>query len=384
MSQFLDAALYYASIGWRIFPLAPGQKVPITSHGCKDATTDEKQIREWWSKWPNANIGLACGASSGIYVLDIDMKEGINGFDSLKEFPPLPPTVRQDTPRGGAHYLYRSIVSPANRNSFRPGIDIRCEGYYIVLAPSTHPNGGVYVWAMGNAPWDIPVSEFPEFMRPATKSPWGSLTPEVRNAPETITIRRDLSTTHDILERASSYLSQCDPAIQGQCGHNKLLWAAVSLVHGFLLSDSECFDLLVREYNPRCSPPWDLGVQKDHKDFCRKVTEARKLIPDKPKGWLLTDTAYQTPTTTVDVDSLLPGNLQTDPQGAVRGQTLGNASSGVLEERPVGLVSYPFSQEREYQFLIRPTGLLGEICSWINTTAIKEQPFLSLACVLAY
>jgi hypothetical protein len=42
------------------------------------------------------------------------------------------------------------------------------------------------------------------------------------------------------------------------------------------------------------------------------------------------------------------------------------------------------SSDSEYAFLIKPTGLLGDICSWINRTAIKEQPFLSLACSLSF
>ncbi len=47
-NQLLEAALKYVSLGWYVFPLAPGQKVPITKHGVKDATTDEAQVRKWW------------------------------------------------------------------------------------------------------------------------------------------------------------------------------------------------------------------------------------------------------------------------------------------------------------------------------------------------
>jgi hypothetical protein len=38
----------------------------------------------------------------------------------------------------------------------------------------------------------------------------------------------------------------------------------------------------------------------------------------------------------------------------------------------------------ELSFLTRPTGLLGELCSWINATAMKEQPLLTLGCSLAF
>ena len=68
----LEYALKYAALGWAIFPCRPNDKRPATSHGCLDATTDADQIREWWTKIPDLNIGLACGEISGITALDID------------------------------------------------------------------------------------------------------------------------------------------------------------------------------------------------------------------------------------------------------------------------------------------------------------------------
>jgi hypothetical protein len=38
----------------------------------------------------------------------------------------------------------------------------------------------------------------------------------------------------------------------------------------------------------------------------------------------------------------------------------------------------------EMKFLTQPTGLLGELCSWINATALKPQPYLTLGCALAF
>ena len=46
----LRAALAYAKAGWRVFPCTPGEKVPATSNGVKDATSDEWQIRAWWRR----------------------------------------------------------------------------------------------------------------------------------------------------------------------------------------------------------------------------------------------------------------------------------------------------------------------------------------------
>src|SRR3954447_22191634 len=106
---FLDDALAYAARGWPVFPLRPGEKVPLIAkaaggNGCHDATCDEAQIREWWGRRPAANIGLAAGAA--FWVLDVDyagfFAEEPDGADTItalqrrfgRAAPPPPPTTR--------------------------------------------------------------------------------------------------------------------------------------------------------------------------------------------------------------------------------------------------------------------------------------------------
>lgn len=364
MNDLLNHALQYAALGWHVLPIMPCQKVPLTKHGVKDASADSDQINDWWTKWPDANIAIACGEKSGVWVIDVDVEQAtnVNGYESLKEFPSLPETIKQNTPRGGFHAFYRTTNAPANRNSFRPGIDIRGNGYYVVAAPSVHPNRGQYRWDDNLAPWQIEPAEFPDFMRPASLTLPKSFT--FKNAGPSAPIPPGFSAhppaDDDILQRASLYLAQCDPAIQGSAGHSALLWAAVAMVHGFLLNNSQALDLLTREYNPRCVPPWNMDDHSDAKDFKRKVTEARKLTPREGSGWLLNDPAYA-PAETIsaeEVKVLVENSRQIDGR----------------EKHVVN----------ELDFLARPTGLVGEICAWINTTAIRRQPFLALACALTF
>jgi hypothetical protein len=75
-TTLLDAALDHAANGWRVLPLVPNTKRPLTAHGVKDATSDLVTIAEWWTATPDSNIGIAAGAGSGVTVLDVDVKDG--------------------------------------------------------------------------------------------------------------------------------------------------------------------------------------------------------------------------------------------------------------------------------------------------------------------
>ena len=58
------------------------RQTSATPNGVKDATTDRTIIKDWWNRWPDANVGIAMGRASGIFVLDVD---GNVGKASLKE-----------------------------------------------------------------------------------------------------------------------------------------------------------------------------------------------------------------------------------------------------------------------------------------------------------
>ena len=94
-----------------IFPLKG--KIPLTAHGCKDATRDRDQVESWWAQYPSANIGIATGEINGLLVIDVDVKhdQGKYGDESLKalesELGELPETWVAITGSGGLHYYFR-------------------------------------------------------------------------------------------------------------------------------------------------------------------------------------------------------------------------------------------------------------------------------------
>src|SRR5690606_12483269 len=108
-SDVLNHPLSYAALGWRVVPIAPGSKAPSIRDWPDVATTDAELIRQWWSRWPDHGIGIACGPGSGLWVLDVDPRNG--GDDSLAtltaEHGALPDTVEAITGGGGRHLLFR-------------------------------------------------------------------------------------------------------------------------------------------------------------------------------------------------------------------------------------------------------------------------------------
>ncbi|GIV17757.1 MAG: hypothetical protein KatS3mg022_3192 [Armatimonadota bacterium] len=167
MRTAVDAATQYASLGYRVLPLhgtrdgrctcgktdcpSPG-KHPRTAHGVKDASDDPNVIRHWWSRYPDANVGIAVPPC--VVVLDID--RGKRGLDSIrgKALPDAAPCCR--TGGGGWHYWFRSPDGVATKNSanIMRGIDIRTAGGYVVAPPSRHQTGRNYEWEQPLVPPD--------------------------------------------------------------------------------------------------------------------------------------------------------------------------------------------------------------------------------------
>ena len=366
----IDHALNYSKRGWHIFPCGPKVKTPLTKHGCRDATTDEQTIRAWWQRWPEANIGLACGKASGVYAVDIDfdLERKVDGFESLEKFKEvMPDTAVQITPRGGAHYLFSTDDPPRNKNSFCNGIDIRGDGYYIILTPSTHPNGKKYQWMPKHGPDEIELAEYPDHLRPKKEAPvlpWDK--PKEKPKP----VNKIKLPQTDVIDRAKLYLKECEPATQGQAGHDALLWAARALVVGFDLDEGTAIQLLWSVYNPMCNPPWN--PEKESKDFERKVREVRKTPGTKPSGWLLEEYGLRSN----DEDAMAYGKQLVE--GLLAGV---KKKKGVVHVEPIPDV-IPAPEFPEW--LLKPSGLVGDICSWINATALKDQPLLTLGAVLPF
>ena len=136
-----EAARHAASNGFPVLPLRG--KTPLTTHGCKDASTDLNQIDDWWAQRPGANLGIATGYVAD--VLDVDGPAGLASLDQWEaEHGKLPKTYTVRTGGGGLHYYFRPIEGASNRTGMLPGLDYRAKGGYVVAAGSIHPSGTRY------------------------------------------------------------------------------------------------------------------------------------------------------------------------------------------------------------------------------------------------
>lgn len=177
-----SAALWYASIGWPVFPLGVGGKLPALpnahpkgdplrgvckgecgklGHGCLDATTDERQIRAWWGA-NDYGIGIATGHKFD--VIDIDGARGYRSIMILEEkygsdvFGDIHGKVHTTRDGGGEHWYIRPS-GEGNRAGIdvpgvpkgESGLDYRGIGGY-VCAPPTLSNGRRYTWAVKPSP----------------------------------------------------------------------------------------------------------------------------------------------------------------------------------------------------------------------------------------
>jgi putative DNA primase/helicase len=167
-NTLLEAALQFIARGWSVIPLhkpiADGcsclkgdcnsvGKHPRIHNGLKGASSREATICGWWTRWPDANIGVVTGPGSGIFVLDVD---GDDGQALLKAMEPLPETLRANTGRTGAQgertgfHLYFTLPAGVTLQSstklLGQGLDVRAAGGYVVAPPSLHVSGLRYEW----------------------------------------------------------------------------------------------------------------------------------------------------------------------------------------------------------------------------------------------
>jgi len=235
----------------------------LVPNGLLDASTQSWQIKLWWQRAPQANLGLEC---TGLVVLDVDPDD--DGDTSLRkleaEHGPLPHTWRSITGRLGQHLFFRcpsdiEIPNVTAKNTDDPpcgaGIDVRSAGGFIIAPPSRHINGRRYCWDVDFHPSNTAIAPAP---------PW---------LIELLTARSTNSSKgHDpeqwAARKAEKFTLYRDAEVASVCG--KLL-RAISLDPGFVLT-------LVLAWNQsHCDPPLPADEVEDiFERICKSEIKRRE------------------------------------------------------------------------------------------------------------
>jgi hypothetical protein len=169
----MRGALQLQAVGMKVFPLhnpinggcscrkpscSSVGKHPRTRNGLKAASADAEQVRDWWTAWPDANVGVPTG--DGLVVLDLDSEDAIQEAESRG----LPSTLEVRTAKGRHLYFAGEARTCAG---ILPGMDIRGAGGYVVAPPSIHASGHVYEWI--STPSE--VASLPEWIEQALTAP---------------------------------------------------------------------------------------------------------------------------------------------------------------------------------------------------------------------
>lgn len=156
-----ERAVMYAEKGWHVLPVHAGTKgrhedgrsAHYLLNGHLDASCDPATVRQWWTRWPDANIGVSL-AASGLVTLDADSYKPDCGWQGLIADKTVPETLRQKSASGGEHYVFTAEDGAKFPGQLCKNVDIKHEGY-IMVEPSTF-GGGRYEWQTDIAPAACP------------------------------------------------------------------------------------------------------------------------------------------------------------------------------------------------------------------------------------
>lgn len=259
----LEHALSLAAKGFKVFPIAPGQKAPPLLTGWPQrATSDPDIVRDFWIAVPDANIGISC---EGLLVVDVDPKNGGDeSYDRLDLVEGFVPTLTTRTPSGGRHCYYKlpgegdSVSNSVG--TIAPGLDIRSTGGYVV-APGSTVAAGTYEWGS-----DADIAAAPSWLtaaagRPVAAREHGPVAPVADAAAE-------------VVDRARDWLAGQLPAIEGN-GGDAHTFKVICGLRDMGVSSVQA-NVLLESWNATCAPPWT------PEELNTKVANAYKYGQNEP------------------------------------------------------------------------------------------------------
>lgn len=386
----LEVALDYAARDWPVFPCRHADdevidtntgeievrakaKAPLTHNGFKAATADMQAVTAFWSRFPNAMIGIPTGEPIGAFVVDIDVKTDVNGFDWLREMEAkhgrLPETLTANTASGGQHLYFKYVPGVRNRGAMGPGADLRGEGGYVVAPGSVMKDGRRYAWTN-----DEEIAEAPQWLLDlVVRKPTPTDTPATY-----ITYAGGNSTYVDAAVDAE--LSELASTPQG--GRNNALndaaFALGTLVGAGALSRADAESSLHAIYSQWSNIRLSQSTAKRGLDagqqHPREIPDAYDFGDDEDlERWMPRKLLAKHGAKAKDGPDTKPAAVASaQPTTALPVA----ANDNHAEPAPPPMHPEPFTPKAA-------GGLLGEIAQWVTETAIIPVPELSLSASIA-
>lgn len=159
--DMLAAALWYQKKGFSVIPAKKDKRPFVKWEQYQKEPAEEVQVREWWGKWPNANIAIITGMKSNLTVIDADSEAGKNAVEDFLSDSFMAPVVK--TPKGW-HYYFKYVDGVSNGVRVLTDCDIRSEGGYVIAPPSDNGNQTQYAWVDGLSIKDSVPPQMPSFL----------------------------------------------------------------------------------------------------------------------------------------------------------------------------------------------------------------------------
>jgi RecA-family ATPase len=224
-------AFSVASQGYPVFPVDPktgrpfsnlevatlaGVAVPPEGEGgFKLASTDPVIVKIWADKWPDAQIGIPTGTMTNICCLDIDRKDGRDGFARCERNGWLIPEAPRETSRSGkgAHILFSmpegglscAINYGAEYKGDGTGVDRKADGGYFIWCgvDLSAPRPPAPHWLLSHRGHDRSVENTGPMIQKTDEQIALELTRNLEAVREAVKGER-----HDILNKASFEIGQ--------------------------------------------------------------------------------------------------------------------------------------------------------------------------------
>jgi Bifunctional DNA primase/polymerase, N-terminal len=139
----IAAARDYLRRGLVPIPIGPDKRPFVKWESFQHEPPHADQVDAWWTRWPDANIGIITGAVSGLVALDADGPEGLETLKALQ----TPATTWLSRTGDGYHQWFQHPGVPiGNRVGLRPHLDVRGDGGCVIAPPSLHASGRRDEW----------------------------------------------------------------------------------------------------------------------------------------------------------------------------------------------------------------------------------------------